>query len=337
MTKVQVVHSFATGQRNRAQRFRLVALAVADETPHLAVAVIHQAAILLVLHDARLVDRLYRAEPHRDGGKLPVVRHQPRVRVGRQAVAVDFAAEVIELLFVQPAFEKGARIHARRAVALVKHQVARMTVVGAAEEIVEADVVQRGAGGEGGDVAAQAFVVFVGAHHHGQRIPAHQRANAALHEQIAGHHLFLGRRDGVAERRGDGGRQAQTRSIACLASSISRKEARSGPSYFTTSSRASSHSRVSSGLVSSFIPAMPTRSPGRERNGGTAVAPLNSRLERNCSASKLRATHGLDGTETGRTNPFSFNWELTWPMAYRNRPECIRRRRPLTTGCHRSR
>ena len=133
----------AAGQRYRAERFRFVALAVADEAPHLAIAVVHQAAVLLVFHHVRLVDRLDRTEPHRHRRELPVVRHQPRVRVGRQAAAIDLAAEVVELRLVEPAFEKGARIHARRAMALVVDQVAGVAAVGAAEEIIEADVVQR--------------------------------------------------------------------------------------------------------------------------------------------------------------------------------------------------
>ena len=46
-----------------------------------------------VLHEARLVDRHQRAEAHRDGRELPEVRHQPRVRVGREAAAADLLAE----------------------------------------------------------------------------------------------------------------------------------------------------------------------------------------------------------------------------------------------------
>ena len=46
--------------------------------------------------------------------------------------------------------------------------------------------------------------------HVGQAVRAHQ-------VQVAGHHLFLGRRDGIAERRGDRGRQAQARPDRMLA------------------------------------------------------------------------------------------------------------------------
>ncbi|CAM5567776.1 hypothetical protein SSTU70S_04034 [Stutzerimonas stutzeri] len=43
----------------------------------------------------------------------------------------------------------------------------------------------------------------VGAHHHRQGVPAYQRADAAFHEQVAGHACFVGDGDGVAVRRGD--------------------------------------------------------------------------------------------------------------------------------------
>ena len=44
---------------------------------------------LEVLHEPRLVDRGDRADPERDRRELPVIGHQPRVRVGRQPVAAE--------------------------------------------------------------------------------------------------------------------------------------------------------------------------------------------------------------------------------------------------------
>ena len=209
--EVQVAELFTSSQRNRAQRLRLVTLAIAEEAPHVTVAVIHQPATGLVLHDARLVDRLDRSKPHRYGGELPVVRHQPGVRVRRQAVAVDLAPEVVQLLLGDASLKVGTCIHTRSAVALVKHQVTGVTVLGAAEEIIETHIVECGAGAEAGDVTAQSFIVVVGPHHHGQRIPAHQRADAAFHEQVAGHLLFIGGGNGISERCGDSRRQANAR------------------------------------------------------------------------------------------------------------------------------
>ncbi len=126
------------------------------------------------------------------------------MRIGGQALAVHFAAEVVQLLFADAAFEEGAGVDAGRGVALEVDQVAAVLFGRCLEEVVEADVVQRRAGGEGGDVTAEVRVRQVGAHDHGQRIPAYQRANAAFHEQVAGHACFVGDGNGVAIRRGDG-------------------------------------------------------------------------------------------------------------------------------------
>ena len=56
-------------------------------------------------------------------------------------------------------------------------------------------------------MSAQTVFVVVGAHHHGHRIPAHQRTNASLHEQIARHGALVFGRDGIAE--GGGNRAGQ--------------------------------------------------------------------------------------------------------------------------------
>ncbi|MNG04545.1 hypothetical protein D3C84_876810 [compost metagenome] len=91
--------------------------------------------------------------------------------------------------------------------ALIEDQVAAMLVGGRLEEVVEADVVEGRRGSEAGDVATQVRVLQVGAHDHRQGIPAHHGADAALHEQVAGHPRFMGHRDAVAIRRGNGVRQ----------------------------------------------------------------------------------------------------------------------------------
>ena len=85
MTKIRLSRRSRPAMRDRAQRLRLVHLAVAHEGPDLAPGGLGQAAALQVLHEAGLVDRHQRAEAHRDRRELPEVRHQPRVRVGRAA------------------------------------------------------------------------------------------------------------------------------------------------------------------------------------------------------------------------------------------------------------
>ena len=76
-------------------------------------------------------------------------------------------AEVVELLFAQAAFEKGAGIDPRRRVSLDIDQIAAVLVGRGAEEMVEAHVVQGGGRGEAGDMPAQLGAVPVGVHHHG--------------------------------------------------------------------------------------------------------------------------------------------------------------------------
>src|SRR5690606_25657030 len=120
-----------------------------------------------------------------------------------EPVAIDFMAEVQHLSYGQAAFEEGAGVDAGRGMALVVNQVAAVFFGRGLEEIVEADVVQGRAGGEGGDVSTQVGVRQVRAHHHRQGVPADQGANATLHEQVAGHLRFAGDGDGVAVGRGD--------------------------------------------------------------------------------------------------------------------------------------
>ena len=97
----QVFKLLAPRQGDGTQGFRLVTLAVAQERPHLAVATLDQVTRGQVTHYMRLVDRLDRAQPHGDGRELPEVRHQPGMRVGRQAIAIHFTPEIVQLLFGQ--------------------------------------------------------------------------------------------------------------------------------------------------------------------------------------------------------------------------------------------
>ncbi len=102
------------------------------------------AALIQVAHDVRLIDGGDRTQTHGNGGELPIVRHQPGVRIRGEAFAVHFAAEVVQLIFGQAAFHIGARIHARRAVTLEVDQVARLAIFTATPEMVETHFVQSG-------------------------------------------------------------------------------------------------------------------------------------------------------------------------------------------------
>src|SRR4051812_40487752 len=187
----QVVELLARGERDRAERLGLVGLAVAEEGPHLAALGLRHPAALEVLHEPRLVDRHDRPEAHRDGRELPELRHQPRVRIRRQALAVEAAllvellAEALHLLVAQTALEVRARVHARGGVALDEDEVAAVRVRRRVPEVVEADLVERCGRLEARDVPAELARLLVGLHDHRDRVPADRRADLVLELEVA--------------------------------------------------------------------------------------------------------------------------------------------------------
>ena len=184
----------------RAERLGLAHLAVAEERPHLLVGGVLDAAVVEVAVEARLVDRVEGGQAHRHRRELPEVRHQPRVRVGRQALAgtvLDLLAEAVELVLGEPALEVGPGVDAGGGVALDVDLVTAAGVVLAAEEVVEADLVEAGGRLVRRDVAAHLEALAVGARHHDRGVPADERADPALDVLVAGEpRLALGR-DGV--------------------------------------------------------------------------------------------------------------------------------------------
>ena len=126
----EVVELLAGRELQQAARLGLVHLAVAEERPDVLLAGVLDAAVVEVLVELRLVDRVHRADAHRHRRELPEVRHQPRVRVGRQRqrlAADDVAlllAEAVELVLGEPALEEGAGVHAGGGVALEEDLVA---------------------------------------------------------------------------------------------------------------------------------------------------------------------------------------------------------------------
>ena len=194
----QVVELLARRQRDGAERFGLVGLAVAEERPDLRIGLRLEAAIFQVPIEARLVDRHDRPEAHRDRRDFPELRHQPRMRIRRQAAArLQLAAEVLELFGRQAPFEERAGVDARRRVALEVDDVAFCAVVAAAEEVIEGHFVQRRRRGERRDVAADAVLDPVGADDHRHRVPADQALDAALDLAAAGIGHFFADVDGV--------------------------------------------------------------------------------------------------------------------------------------------
>ena len=80
------------------------------------------------------------------------------------------------------------------------NDVAVVAIALAAEEVIETDFVQRGGGGERGDVAADALLDLVGLDHHRQRVPAHEALDAALDLAAAGKRRLLAGGNGVDVR-----------------------------------------------------------------------------------------------------------------------------------------
>src|SRR4051812_13003513 len=183
----QVVELLAGRDTECAERLDLVHLAVTEERPHVRPRGVLDLPVVQVAVEPRLVDRLQWREPHRDGRELPEVRHQPRVRVRRQTVGSlrDLLAEAVELLLGQPALEEGAGVHAGGAVTLDEYLVAGLATLLAAEEVVEADLVEAGAGRVGRDVAADVGG-RVGAGDHDRGVPADEGADPSLDELVAG-------------------------------------------------------------------------------------------------------------------------------------------------------
>ena len=139
----EVVELFARREGERTQALGLVALAVAQKGPHLAVVSGLEAAVFEVAVEARLIDRKDWPQAHRHGRELPKVRHQPRVRIGGEATAfLQLAAEVFELVFVEAAFDEGAGVHAGGSVSLEVYLVAGMAVARGAEKVVVANLVE---------------------------------------------------------------------------------------------------------------------------------------------------------------------------------------------------
>src|SRR6266704_4370663 len=82
----EVVQLLAHRHGQRAHRLGLVHFTIAEKCPYLAVGGRHDAAMLEIAHETRLKNRRHRAQPHRYRGKLPEVRHQPGMRIGRQSI-----------------------------------------------------------------------------------------------------------------------------------------------------------------------------------------------------------------------------------------------------------
>ena len=109
----------------------------------------------------------------------------------------DLLAEAVHLLFGETTLEEGAGVGAGGGVSLEEHVVAAAGVVLAAEEVVEADLVEGGNRGVGRDVSAHLDAGALGARHLDGSVPADPAAVFALHGFVAGEVRLLVNGDGV--------------------------------------------------------------------------------------------------------------------------------------------
>ena len=118
------------------------------------------------------------------------------MRVRREAARAgrgsdELLAVVGEVFGPEPTLEEGSGVDTRRGVRLEEDEIAERAVIVAArtKEMVEADLEQVGGRCVARDVAAElggaAALDTVGAHHHRQRVPAHQRGEPLLHREVA--------------------------------------------------------------------------------------------------------------------------------------------------------
>ncbi len=206
----QVVEALAAGERDGPERLGLVGLAVPQEAPHAGLRRVVDLAVVQVAVEAGVVDGVERAEPHRHGGVLPEVGHQPRVRIARQSrpLAAELPTEVVEVGLVEATLEERPGVDPWGGVALDVDVVAGQAVLLAPEEVVEAHLVEGGRGGEGGEVAPDALGPLVGPDHHRGRVPADEASDAPLEVLVAGEPRLLLGGDGVDVGRRDLGRRA---------------------------------------------------------------------------------------------------------------------------------
>ena len=125
------------------------------------------------------------------------------------------AAEVVEILLGEASLQERARVDSGRRVTLEEDLVPGR-LVRAAEEVIEADLVEAGGAGIGGEVAADALETGVRAQHHCQRVPADHPPDAVLHRLVTGEVGLLLGADRVDVARLRQGRKADVQLAGAL-------------------------------------------------------------------------------------------------------------------------
>ena len=186
--KNQIVQLLARSQCDRAERFRLVRLAIAQKRPHFRVRRRLQSAIFQIAVVTRLINRHQRAQAHRNRRKFPEIRHQPRVRIrGKPAARLQFAPKIFQLLRRKPCLPE-TRAHkfpARRAPGNKPCRL-RIPRERAAKKMIEPHFIKRRRRSVRRNVPADVVLHAVRAHHHRQRVPADQALDPPLQLLIPG-------------------------------------------------------------------------------------------------------------------------------------------------------
>jgi hypothetical protein len=167
----QIVEVLPTGHREGTRRVHFVELTVTDETPDPRGRRIGDLPVEEIAVHMGLVDGGQRTETHRDGRVLPEVGKEPGMGIGGESPTADFLPEVVELVLGEPPLDEGPGVDPRGGVALEEDHVPEAPVGLPPEEVVEADLVERGRGGVGGQVAPDPFGPLVGPGHHDRRVP----------------------------------------------------------------------------------------------------------------------------------------------------------------------
>ena len=120
------------------------------------------------------------------------------MRIGREpALRFQLTPEVLEVLVSQPALDIGPGVDAGSGVPLEVNQITGVFVATAAKEVVEADLIERGAGGIGGDVSTNTALLAVGPHDHGHGVPADDALDSPFNLPAAGEYCLAIDGDGI--------------------------------------------------------------------------------------------------------------------------------------------
>ena len=95
------------------------------------------------------------------------------MRIRGNAVAANFLAEIIELLFGEPPFQEGTPIDTRRRVTLDQHEIAAVIFVRRMPKMHKASIVERCRGLKAGQMPTQFRRMLIGAKNDRQRVPAY--------------------------------------------------------------------------------------------------------------------------------------------------------------------